>query len=87
MWPSIKRHVPHPPYSSAIALSHFHMFGKVKKYLQGWKFPTDDIIKVKVQKWLQEQDISSYFQGLENLITCYDKVSEQVLGQCRKIDD
>jgi hypothetical protein len=39
------------------------------------------VVVVKVQKWLQEQDISFYHQGLENLIVCYDRCLNK-FGDC-----
>jgi len=32
------------------------------------RFPSDGIVKDEVQKWLREQHISFYHQGLKNLI-------------------
>jgi hypothetical protein len=46
---------------------------QTEKQLQGWRFPSDDIVKTKVQKWFLEQDVSFYRQSLGNLIVCYEK--------------
>jgi hypothetical protein len=48
------------------------------KSIRGRRFPTDDTVEAEVQKWLREQDVSSYRQGSENLIV-YHEVPELVL--------
>ena len=40
----------HPPYSPDLALSNFHLFLHMKKFLAGQKFESDDEIKGNVQQ-------------------------------------
>jgi hypothetical protein len=49
------------------------VFDKLRKYLGHRRCPSDDTVKAGVQKWLREQDVCCYRQGLENLIVRYGK--------------
>jgi hypothetical protein len=40
----------HPLYSSDLVPLEFHVFGKLKKHVRGWKFPSYDSAKAEVQK-------------------------------------
>jgi hypothetical protein len=57
------------PRLSSLALSRVW---ETEKRLRGRRFPSDDTIKAEVQKWLLEQDVPFYSQGLENVIIYYD---------------
>jgi hypothetical protein len=41
----------HPPYSSDLAPSDFHLFGPIKMQLGGQKFQTDDELDHGVLNW------------------------------------
>jgi len=40
--------------------------------LGGWRFTPLYCVKGKVKKWLGDQDVSFYYQGLKNLIVHHD---------------
>jgi transposase len=44
--------LPHPPYSSDLALSNFHLFPKMKKHLRGQRFHSSEDVENQVKKWL-----------------------------------
>jgi hypothetical protein len=52
-----------------LAPSDFHVFGNPKRNISEAR----NTVKAEVQKWLPEQDVCCYRQGLENLIVCFDK--------------
>jgi hypothetical protein len=54
------------------------------KHLQGRQFTSDFANKDEVQKWLREQDVSVYRQGLETLIMHYDKWLKKFSGFVEK---
>ena len=51
--------LPHTPYSSDLAPSHYHLFGNLKKHLHGRRFEDDDLTG-SMEKWVQGQDIGFY---------------------------
>jgi soluble cytochrome b562 len=48
------------------------------------QFTSDIANKDEVQKWLREKDVSIYRQGLETLITHYDKCLKKFSGFVEK---
>jgi hypothetical protein len=48
--------LPYPPYSPDLAPSDFHQFPKMKKYLRGQRFHSNEDVKNEVKKWLRAQD-------------------------------
>ena len=71
--------IEHPFWSHR--LSHVQNLGK---RLQGRQFTSDIANKDEVQKWLREQDVFVYCQGLETLIMHYDKCLKKFSGFVEK---
>jgi len=63
----------HPPYSSDLSTSGFHLFLHLKKFLDGKRFDDDDDLKDAVQKWLTSQAAAFYEEGIQKLVPRYDK--------------
>ena len=59
----------HPPCSSDLAPSDFHLFLHRRKFLGGKRFDDDNDLKDAVQKWLTSQAAAFYEEGIQN----YDK--------------
>jgi hypothetical protein len=51
----------------------FHLFLHLKKFLAGQCFNNDEDIKRAVQKWLSSQAATFYDEGIQKLVSCYDK--------------
>jgi hypothetical protein len=52
----------HPPYSSDLAPSDFHLFPKMRKHLRGQN---------EVKKWLHALNVFFFYEGLDKLIYRY----------------
>lgn len=68
--------LPHPPYSPDLAPSDYHLFPRLKKYLAGQKFSTDDDVKATVDAYFEELDSSEFYQGIEALDHRWSKCIE-----------
>ena len=55
----------HPPYSPDMSPCDFHIFGPLKRALQGKRFHSDDGVKEAVQDFLRNQPQSFYSKGIE----------------------
>jgi len=44
----------HPPYSPDLALSDYHLFLHMKRFLAGKQFHSDEEVKTTVNNWLQQ---------------------------------
>jgi histone-lysine N-methyltransferase SETMAR len=62
-----------PPYSPDLAPSDFHLFLHLKKFLAGQRFNNDEDVKRAVQKWLSSQAATFYDEGIQKLVSRYDK--------------
>jgi histone-lysine N-methyltransferase SETMAR len=62
-----------PPYSPDLAPSDFHLFLHLKKFLAGQRFNNDEDVKRAVQKWLSSEAATFYDDGIQKLVSCYDK--------------
>jgi histone-lysine N-methyltransferase SETMAR len=62
-----------PPYSPDLARSDFHLFLHLKKFLAGHRFNNDEDVKRAVQKWLSSQAATFYDEGIQRLVSRYDK--------------
>jgi len=62
-----------PPYSSDLSPSDYHLFVHRKKFLGGKRFDDFDDMKDAVQKWLTSQAAAFYEEGIQKLVTRYDK--------------
>jgi histone-lysine N-methyltransferase SETMAR len=63
----------HPPYSPDLAPSDFNLFLHLKKFLAGQRFNNDEDIKRAVQMWLSSQAAMFYDEGIQKLVSRYDK--------------
>jgi histone-lysine N-methyltransferase SETMAR len=63
----------HPAYSPDLAPSHFHLFPKLKQYLGGRRFKSDEEMKDAVKEWLNGLAAVVYDKGIQKLVTRCDK--------------
>ena len=66
----------HPPYSTDLSPSDYHLFLHLQMLLGGKRFDDDDDddgLKDAVQKWLTSQAAAFCEEGTQNLVTRYDK--------------
>jgi histone-lysine N-methyltransferase SETMAR len=71
----------HPAYSPDLAPNDFHLFPKLKKFLGGRRFKSDKVVKDAVKEWLNGLAAEVYDEGIQKLVTCYDKCLN-VGGDC-----
>jgi hypothetical protein len=53
--------------------SDFHLFLHLKKFLAGQRFNNDEDVKRAVQMWLSSQAATFYDEGIQKLVSRYDK--------------
>lgn len=63
----------HPPYSPDLAPSDFHLFPKLKDFLGGSHYGSDDELKEAVSDWFNSLAATVYAEGIEKLVQRYDK--------------
>ncbi|KAJ4425610.1 hypothetical protein ANN_27806 [Periplaneta americana] len=63
----------HPPYSPDLAPSDFHLLTKLKDFLGGTHFGSDEELKKTVNTWLNELAAEEYNTGILKLVNRYDK--------------
>ena len=63
----------HPPYSLDFAPSNVHLFTKLKEFLGGKRFRSDEELKNTVNTWLNELAAEEYNKGILKLMLRYDK--------------
>jgi histone-lysine N-methyltransferase SETMAR len=63
----------HPAYIPDLAPSDFHLFPKLKEFLGGRRFKSDETTKDAVKEWLNELAAEVYDEGIQKLVTRYDK--------------
>ncbi|GBN85421.1 Mariner Mos1 transposase [Araneus ventricosus] len=63
----------HPPYSPDLSPCDFHVFGPLKQAIRRHRFPTDDEVCVWVQAWVRKQPISFFKDGIDRLVSQWDK--------------
>jgi hypothetical protein len=56
----------------------------LKKFLAGQRFNNDEDVKRAVQKWLSSQAAMFYDEGIQKLVSRYDKCLNNG-GNCRKV--
>jgi hypothetical protein len=56
-----------------LAPSDFHLFPKLKEFLGGRRFKRDEEVKHAVKEWLSELAAEDYDEGIQKLVTRYDK--------------
>jgi histone-lysine N-methyltransferase SETMAR len=63
----------HPAYSPDLAPSDFHLFPKLKEFLRGRRFKSDEEVKDAVKEWLNGLAAEVYDEGIQKLVTRNDK--------------
>jgi histone-lysine N-methyltransferase SETMAR len=63
----------HPAYSPDLVPSNFHLFPKLKEFLGGRRFKSDEEVKDAVKEWLNGLAAEVYDQDIQKLVTRYDK--------------
>jgi hypothetical protein len=56
-----------------LAPSAFHLFPKFKEFLGGRRFKSDEEVKDGVKEWLNGLAADVYDEGIQRLVTRYDK--------------
>ena len=59
--------LPHPAYSPDLAPSDFWLFPKLKKFLKGQRFSTDDEVENATRKCLEDQPSDFFLEGIRKL--------------------
>jgi histone-lysine N-methyltransferase SETMAR len=63
----------HTAYSPDLAPSNFHLFRKLKEFLGGRRFRSDEEVQDAVKEWLNGLAAEIYDEGIQKLVTRYDK--------------
>jgi hypothetical protein len=63
----------HPPYSSDLAPSDYHLFGPLKDALRGCHFASDQQVKEVVHAWLVTQSKTFFSEGTQKLVSGWTK--------------
>ena len=56
--------IPHPAYSSDLALSDFFLFPNLKKDIRGLHFRSDEEVMTAVEEWVNGKDSDFFSSGL-----------------------
>jgi hypothetical protein len=69
--------LPHPPFSSDLAPSDFHLFCLMKNGLRGQCFSSANAVIVAARNWLAQADDNFYERGIQCLVqhwrTCIER--------------
>ncbi|KAJ4432039.1 hypothetical protein ANN_20653, partial [Periplaneta americana] len=76
----------HPPYSPDLAPSDFHLFTKLKDFLGGTRFGSDEELKKTVNTWLNELAAEEYNTGILKLVNRYDKCLNEEIHCVSSLD-
>ncbi|GBM77125.1 Histone-lysine N-methyltransferase SETMAR [Araneus ventricosus] len=63
----------HPPYTPDLSPSDFHFFLKLKEFLGGKRFGSDEELENAVTSWFNELAAEEYNMGILRLVNRYDK--------------
>ncbi|GBM85531.1 hypothetical protein AVEN_53131-1 [Araneus ventricosus] len=74
----------HPPYSTDLTPSDFHLFPHMKTWLATQRFDDDEELHVGVRAWLKFQAATFYDDGINKLVHRYDKCLN-LYGDCSAI--
>jgi histone-lysine N-methyltransferase SETMAR len=69
--------LPRPPYSSDVALTDYHLFGKLKESLRGTRFEDDDALITASKQWLRHAGPEFYHAGIQALVPRWRKAVER----------
>jgi hypothetical protein len=56
-----------------LAPSDYHLFGSLKKALQGRRFGSDEEVKQAMHTWLCDQPKTFFCDGIKKLVECCKK--------------
>ena len=56
--------LPHPSYSPDVASSDFYLYPKLKSYLRGTQYGSNEGVIEAVNEHLGDQERASYFEGI-----------------------
>jgi histone-lysine N-methyltransferase SETMAR len=59
----------HPAYSPDLAPSDFYLFPKLKEFLDGRHFKSDEEVKDAIKEWLNGLVVEVYDEGIQKLVT------------------
>ena len=62
------RILPHPPYSPDLAPSDFFLFPKLKDYLKGNRYETDEDVKNAVLSWCRDKTADFFADGIQQVV-------------------
>jgi hypothetical protein len=65
--------IEHPAYIPDLAQSEVHLFPKLKEFLGGRHFKSDEAVKDAVKQWLNRLAVELDDEGIQKLITHYIK--------------
>ena len=71
----------HPPYSPDLALSDYHLFLHMKRFLAGKQFHSDAEVETTINNWVQQQAVDFFDTGIQKLVTrykCLDSAGDYV---------
>jgi hypothetical protein len=70
----------HPAYCSDLVPSDFHLFLTLKEFLGDRLFKSVDEVKDAVKQWLYGLATEVYHEGIQNLVTGYDRCQNDTLN-------
>lgn len=76
----------HPPYSPDLAPSDYFLFPKLKKYMRGRKYSSDEQVKKSVISWLGHRGPAFYSRGIEALENRWKKCVKNKENYIEKMD-
>ena len=65
--------LPHPPYSPYLAPSDYYLFPKLKRWLQGKRFYTNEEVILETEAYFAQFDKSYFFKGIKILEDLWKK--------------
>ena len=65
--------LPHPPYSPDLAPCDFHLFPKLKEYLRGVLFKSNEELERPVRSWIRAQRSDFFLDGFRQLVHRWKK--------------
>jgi hypothetical protein len=81
--------VDHPPFSTDLAPSDFHLCPRLKKHLREHHFWSEDDVKTVVKMWFHQQETQLYCDELMKLpecwLKCVDHRDDYVESNCMKL--
>ena len=69
--------MPHPPYSTDLAPSDYHLFRLLQNHLNGKTFDSNEAVKNEFIQFFASKNQTFYGSGIMNLKEIWQKVIEQ----------